>query len=1118
MLIFYHKNKQRILDSRFLIFTASAGSGKTFSLTVQYIALLVAKGVREFSATLAVTFTNKATGEMKNRILEQLYGIAYGLKESEGYLDNVQQELVRSYKLHLPDDEVRGLCRDALKQILHDYSRFYISTIDSFFQTVLRNMAHELGLTARLQVDISDDTVTEMAVEHLIDSLQYDDKELLPWLRDYIRTQMENGKTWDVRKALNRMAKNLFKEVYLRRPLDKRNKDYTLAHLKAFREALMTREKDIRQQLHESAMAFENILESNGVDYADLSHGNDWVKPYITRLKEGQCDGTFSPSLQKRVDDPLEFISVKQRKTITAAFQYILQGLSDALRNLRDEHTRCGSILNTIGLIMETMHPIGVMGALDAEIKRANADANRFVLAHTPILLREMIGSSDAPFVFEKSGTRFHNVMIDEFQDTSSLQWEIFRVLLMNNLAEGGMSMVVGDVKQSIYRWRNGDWRILYALSQHGLPGYVMEPRPLNVNYRSLGNIITFNNDFFVRAAQWLDGLCPDASVRLTDMYADVRQGVSQGKEGRGYVRIHIDGIEARPDSSELEDKAKKKVLEEQAKEAKAAWQATTLQEMGEQILRLHEEHGVPFTQMAILIREKKSLGPMVAYFAEHFPQLKLVSNEAFRLNYSVAVNMLVAALRYLQETKQSEPNPLPLLYLVQHYLQDVLKQGVDKEGRKDMTFVLTKPEDILPKEFLGNSSELMRLPLHQLCEHLYRLFRLHEIEGQDAYMLCFFDELQAFLADNSGDILSFLDYWDKKMQLLSIPSGAVDGITVQTIHTSKGLEYHSVFIPFLDEYIEEDKGGEVLWCTPEDAPMDYLGSLPVPQRTTLQNTNLASDYKREHDARRADALNVIYVAFTRAGSNLMVWGSVTRLQEAVVPKETSGDIVAAALGMENDVFELGMPEPYLAKKSKTKDKERGNRLAPDQKALPSLMCSFEGKTEFRQSRPAAQFVRTKGDETEEAENAKQLGYIEKGKLLHYIFSQIRKVEETESVVQDMLRQGVLRNESQVREVLSLARRGLNNPLVAEWFAGEMELYNECNVLVSVDGEVKELRPDRVMMDKERVVVLDFKFGKPHQDYNEQVKQYMDLMHQMYPEKQVEGYLWYVYKNMVERV
>lgn len=538
---------------------------------------------------------------------------------------------------------------------------------------------------------------------------------------------------------------------------------------------------------------------------------------------------------------------------------------------------------------------------------------------------------------------------------------------------------------------------------------------------------------------------------------------------------------------------------------------------MGEQIMRLHDEQGVPFTQMAILIRKKKSLGPIVTYFAEHFPQLKLISNEAFRLNYSVAVNMLVAALRYLQETKQADPNPLPLLYLLQHYLHDVQKQGTDDDGNVDMSYVLAKAEEILPADFLSKSADLLRLPLSQLCEHLYRVLRLQEIEGQDAYVLSFFDELQAYLADNSGDILSFLEYWDKQMQEKSIPSGAVDGITVQTIHASKGLEYHSVFIPYLDECIEEDMRGEVLWCTPEHEPMNFLGSLPIPQRATLQQTDFATDYNKEHDARRADALNVIYVAFTRAGSNLMAWGSVTRQQEAKIPTETSGDLIAAALAMEEDIFERGMPETYVSKQAKDKAPDEVNRLRPEMQAMPISMCSYEGKTEFRQSRPAAQFVRVQGDE-EEIEDSKQLGYIEKGKLLHYIFSQIKQAEEAESVAMDMLRQGVLRSDKQVREVLSLAQRGLNNPLVAEWFAGEMELFNECNVLVNIHGDVKVLRPDRVMMNEERVVVLDFKFGKAREEYNEQVKQYMDLMQQMYPQKQVEGYLWYVYNNKVERV
>ncbi len=1095
------------MDSRFLIFSASAGSGKTFNLAVQYIALLVARGAKEFASTLAVTFTNKATGEMKDRILEQLYGIGYGLEESAQYTAALQRELRDSYHLTSPLEEVRHACRTALQEILHDYSRFYVSTIDSFFQNVLRNMAHELGLTARLQVDISDRSVTEMAVEHLIDALRYDDKELLPWLNDYVATQLSDSKSWDIRGGMNRIADNLFKEVYLRRELDPRNKPLNVQTLGELKRQLCKEQERLTKQLSASAEAFEQIMMDKGLDYSDLTHGNDWISSYVNKIKSGEHEANFSASLEKRVNDPLEFISAKERKTATAGFVAVLQQLSDALNAMHQAQESTASPLATIQMVQRNLHPLGVLSAIDNEVKRENADANRFSLAHTPILLRQMIEDSDAPFVFEKSGTRYRNVMIDEFQDTSSLQWDNFSVLLMNNLAQGGMSMVVGDVKQSIYRWRNGDWRILYGLSRHGIRGFETVTKSLQTNYRSLGNIIDFNNSFFPRAAAWLDNLCPDVGIHLADMYNDVAQEMHPEKQGKGYVRVHIHGVEQQ---------------EEEMTPQK--WQEQTMWEMGEQITRLHDEYHVPYRKMAVLIRVKRSIAQMVTYFAEHFPKLKLVSSEAFRLNYSVAVNMLVNALRVLHEQNDASPDPVPLLYLAQHYRRDVMKQEVIDENFTDISYLLSEPQDILPKEFMGQQEMLCKMPLHQLCEQLFRILNLKNIAGQDAYLLCFFDELAVYLSNNPSDIGSFLEYWDNIMQFKTIPSGAVDGINVLTIHSSKGLQFHSVFIPFMDDCFEADKKGETLWCTPPEPPANYLGSLPVSQTASMENTDFAAAYRQEHEARRADALNVIYVAFTRAESNLMVWGATTQDGEVKVPKETSGDMIAGALEMQEDVLEEGSPEDYQVeeerKKKKKAKEEKKNRLNPKVKIKTATMASYEGNTEFRQSRPAAQFVRMQND-TEEisAAESRQLGYIEKGKLLHYIFSQIKTEDDLSTVIREMHEQGVLRTEAQMREVESLARRGLSTPIVKSWFNTDMQHFNECNLLTKqADGSTKTLRPDRVIMNEERVVVVDFKFGKPNEEYHRQVREYMDYMQQMYPAKTVDGYLWYVYSNKVERV
>lgn len=1088
------------MTSRFLLFSASAGSGKTFSLAVQYITLVVARvGEREFAHTLAVTFTNKATAEMKQRILEQLYGIGRGLPQSEGYLRKVQEELRSRHALRLADEEVRRRCALALKAILHDYSRFTVSTIDAFFQSVLRNLAHELGLNARLQVELGDRQVVEMAVENLVGRIHHNDQTLLPWLRTYIEEQMREGKRWDVRRQLKQMGAQLFTEVYLKRALQPENQPFTPENVKAFRQSLLDERQRLLEDCRRAAGGFRRVMEEAGLDYDDLSHAN-LIRNLVECLHGGLLDkgrlkANYSDTLAKKAADGLLFFPAKERKA--PGLQGVGQALAAAMQTMGEAHTRCNRALTTLSLTLQNLLPVGLLGLIDEEVKRINHESNRFALAHTPILLRQMIGEEDAPFVFEKTGTRYRNIMIDEFQDTSALQWENFRVLLLNNLAQGGLGMVVGDVKQSIYRWRNGDWHILHALSRHGLPGFETDLRPLTDNYRSRGNVIRFNNLFFPLAARRLDALNPQAPFALGDLYADVEQGISPRKVQGGSVRIRIH----LPQKGEPLD-----------------WEAEMLADLGEQIRHLHDDLGIPYREMALLIRKKRYIDPLIAHFAQALPEVRLVSDEAFLLRYSVAVRCIIHALTVLAEPRPERINPVPLRCLMKHYQQDVLGRELPPEA-----WCCGPSARLLPPAFTERIGLLRSMPLYELCEELYRCLQLARIPGQDAYVLAFLDELAAFLRDNPSDIPTFLAYWDESMSQKAIPSGEVDGIRILTVHKSKGLEFHTVLMPYCEWEIEKDRADGTLWLQAPTPPANAMGSLPIATVRDLGRSDYAPAYSEEHDNRRADELNALYVAFTRAGHNLLVWGQEKGLLSPAAgdpaPKETTAetvaDLLAACLPLEDGLYTLGEAQPYeqLTQGSATAD----NRISPTPTVQPIRMCSYEGKVEFRQSRPAAEFVHLGGDEPEE-QDERQLSYIEKGKLLHYIFSQIRTARDIDRVAREMQERGILGGRAQQGEVVSLARRGLRQPEVQDWFSGRYEVFNECSILTLEDGKTVKRRPDRVMRSPERIVVVDFKFGKPQAEHREQVAQYRAILQDMHPGLPVEGYLWYVYRNLVERV
>lgn len=1089
------------MESRFLLFKASAGSGKTFNLAAQYIALLVANDVHEYRHTLAVTFTNKATAEMKDRILIFLQAIWQGTEKGKKPLTLVRKILDEQYGLHPSEQEIREKCRQALLAILHDYSRFMVSTIDAFFQMVLRSMAHELGLNARLQVDIEDRDVIELAVENVIENAGHKDSAILPYLRQYIEEQLDENKSWDVRRELKRMAGMLFQEAYLRRSMDEDCKEFNTGNISSFRKLLNAERRAAIIPPKEAAGKFDEILSSTGMTYDTMFSYSGDVLRYVSSIKAGNLDAKFGKRLSDMSADGQKLLQSKLRGK---SYDAVASQLADQLAEIgRKQEIAATRVLN-IDLVLANLLPMGLLGAIDSEITRITNERNRFMLARTPIMLKRMIGKDDASFVFERIGTQFHNIMIDEFQDTSRLQWENFRTLLIDNLASGGMSMVVGDIKQSIYRWRSGDWHILDDLGRKGYNGIPLTHNPLRDNHRSLGRIVDFNNRLFPLAAEKLDAISTSGEKNLSLLYDrdEVRQEIVNDAEA-GFVRINLCHTTDRNVSNQ--------------------WTELMLDDVCTQVKDLYER-GVPYNKMTILLRKNKYIEPTINHFAKRMPDVKLVSNEAFLLGASVAVRMIVSALQVVEDHKywqgnSNEPvhDPVAMAYLKIHYQRDVLHKVIT-EGE----CCLMNHEEALPAEFISQLSILRHLPLYELCETSYRILQLNEIEKQDAFTLTFFDELSVYLHDNPSDIPTFLQYWEDTMQNKPIPSGEVDGIRIFTIHKSKGLAFHTVLMPFAEWTFEKDRSDDLYWCASKDAPLNEIGSVPVRFTAQTRKSSFGNDYLKEHDSRRADELNALYVAFTRPEANLYVWGLS---HEDISPDNfntTTADLLHACLpemeGLKREAKDDDETfETYTYGSSPATVKEKMKQESDETEVK---MQSFEGNLSFRQSNQATDFVRQAGEEKAKGPDEQQLGYIERGKLLHYIFSKIERAEDIERVVRQFAQNGILKSDKQVKQVCDLARRGLRHGQVRDWFSGRYELFNECNILIPDEktGKLEKRRPDRVMMSEDRIIIVDFKFGKPDVNYKGQVAKYMEILQSMYPSHKVEGWLWYVYKNVVEEV
>lgn len=1066
-----------------IVYKASAGSGKTFTLATEYIKLLVVNP-QNYRTILAVTFTNKATEEMKMRILSQLYGIWKELPDSESYTRKVQQET----GLSLP--VVRERAGEALHLLLHNYNSFRVQTIDAFFQSVLRNLARELDLTANLRVGLSGDQVEEMAVDLLIDNLKHTDA-ILQWLLHYIMESLSDNKSWStddekrtsfVREIKN-FGKTIFRDYYKEHRAELNKKMAEEGFFDHYTQVLRQIRDDAKERMLTIAATYFDTLEQEGFSVADMKSNTRGVSGYFMKIKNGVFDNSILNTTAVKAMEAPENWYKKDHPRAEELHLLADQVLIPMLRYAEVEREKQWKLYQSAHLTLSHLNNIRLLSSIEQKVKDINNEANVFLLGNTQHLLHSLIQDSDAPFVFEKIGAQLHHIMIDEFQDTSTVQWQNFKVLMLECMSHvGSENLIVGDVKQSVYRWRSGDWRLLNHIEQQ-FPQEMMEVRPLQTNYRSERNIILFNNNFFSAAIrQEHDALQEQNTIGaelLRNAYADVSQQIPDHRDSKGYVDIRLlPAIDYR-----------------------------------ERTLELLKEHivtllgcGIPQNKIAILVRTNDTITLIANYFSEHLPEVSIVSDEAFRLDASVSVQLLINALFLLTHPTDS----LTKANIIKSYHQDVL---CDNLSDADLLIKSVHADHLLPESYIKHFEELLMLPLYELVEQLYMIFQLHRLKDQSAYLCAFYDCLMEFTRDNSTDIDAFIETWEQELHKKTIQSDELNGIRVLTIHKSKGLEFDNVLLPFCDWRLERV---DTIWCEPQEEPFSQLPVVPVDYSQKMLGTIYEKDYQNEHLQLTVDNLNLLYVAFTRACKNLFVIGkrnagkTRSALIEHVLPELTLDGAVLDGIEDQNTDVSFSYGMLYTDQEEKRRTTENVFLQSSDQ--IPVEMAVFGNKTEFRQSNKSREFVET-DDETA------QQGYIKTGSILHYVFSTIRTTEDVPEALRQLEQEGVLYDEEiTVAKLSSLLTKRFADPRVKEWFSGKWTLYNECSIIYTDEhGEVCERRPDRVMSDGNRMIVVDFKFGHPRPEYQEQVREYMTLLKQM-GHQQVEGYLWYVYSNQIEPV
>ena len=1067
------------------VYKASAGSGKTFTLAVEYMKLLI-RDPYAYASILAVTFTNKATEEMKMRILGQLYGIWKLLPDSQAYTDRICHTLELSPAVAA---ERAGI---ALRLLLHNYSYFRVETIDTFFQSVLRNLARELDLNANLRVELNDRQVEQQAVDKLIEELD-EHNVMLNWIIRYIENNISEDKSWNIIGQLKRFGENIFKEFY-KQNSDVLHKRFADEHFfTEYMKKLRTLKETAVQRIKSYGETFFRTLDERGLSIDSFAYGSTGICSYFIKLRNGTFDADIvGQRVRDCMADTEKWVRKSDKNTAPLVRDAVESVLHALLIETEAERARQWSLYQSAELTLRHLDQLRLLGSIEQQMRNINSELNRFMLSDTQTFLHRLVKDIDSPFIFEKIGTRLEHIMIDEFQDTSTVQWQNFKILLRECMGHGKKNLIVGDVKQSIYRWRSGDWRLLNNIeTEFEQSRAEMEILPLDTNYRSQRRIIAFNNRFFAAAAaRETERLRAESDApeiaQLGKAYADVEQQIPEKRADNGYVRIEL----------LPEDDYQQEVLRR-------------MKDMLQSFVAL----GISLSRIAILVRRNRDIPVIADFFMRECPDMPLVSDEAFRLDASLAVQIMINALQVLTH----EQDLLAKASLVKAYRKGVL-------GHKNTDSKLLADKDALdaclPAEFTEHTYELLSMPFYDLVERLYDIFSLDTLPEQGAYVCAFYDRLNDYLKENTADIDAFLREWDNSLHEYTIQSDVADGIRLISIHKSKGLEYDHVIIPFCDWQLE--KLGDTIWCRPAVTPFNELPIVPIdyyPKR--MRGTIYEQDYIHEHLQNTVDNLNLLYVAFTRASHNLVVFGkrkgdntrsAVIKDVIETLPNSLDGATVTES-GDEKTasiVFEYG--NIYVPKQTSSRDTQNVF-LQPVTACHPS-MKTFRSSIAFRQSNPSKDFIETDKDENPQSQ------YIKMGNVLHRLFSAIRTADDIEPTLRDFEFNGILYDEELTAEELrATLREKFSNPVVADWFSDKWEVFNECTIL-SVDaktGEAVKHRPDRVMQHNGETLVVDFKFGRERPAYHEQVRSYIRLLEEM-GNRHVKGFIWLVFSNQIIEV
>jgi ATP-dependent exoDNAse (exonuclease V) beta subunit len=1052
--------------NNFSIYRSSAGSGKTFTLVKEYLKLVL-NDPECFRSILAVTFTNKSAEEMKNRIIDSLVRLAGGNDEKLANL--LKNEGVKA--------DITINAQAVLQNILHKYSYFSVSTIDSFFHRVIRAFAKELKLQLGYNIELDQAEVLEKITDKLLDEAGVNE-ELTRYIEDYIYYSIDDEKGWKIEAKIKSLAQEIFKERYWIRKGDGENLADSREKLKTFIGKLFAIKNEFEGYMKHAAEEAINITEEHSLTMDDFPFKK---AGFINYLLNKIRTGDFEPGARARdaAGDIRKWTGKASKPAVQAAAE---AGLYNLLKEVVEYYDNHYVKYNTAAQLIKTIYVLGIFRDLLDKLKIYRDDNRLLLISDINTILLKVITGDSSPFVYEKIGSYYRNFLIDEFQDTSTFQWKNFLPLLENSLSENNGSMIVGDVKQSIYRWRNGNMRLLLDEVKNDLAGFTENIREENLvsNYRSRKEVIEFNNMFFETASKLMAQNAPEGYSELfKKAYADIKQSSGTDSSG-GYVNINFfksdeeRGISSRELS--IEDVITK--------------------------IKASLEEGYRQSDIMVLVRGLADASEAAHYLID--AGLKVVSSESLLLANSPKVRLLTNIFKYLNDSS----NVIARSEILYNYLVYLKDENIDMNElfsdhlKKNDSLFTSR----LPKEFFeGGGSKIIRkdlygLGLYELAEELIRIFGLGDTA--DAYLIRFLDMIKEYTDEKSGDLYGFIEWWEENKSNASIivPSRA-EAVRVMTIHKAKGLQSPLVFMPYVNWDIDIKGSRDLIWASSEVSPFNESSAFIVKASKELQQSYFADDYNEEAALTNLDNLNLMYVAFTRAEERLFInipakGNKSNHTGKLIYETITGTEPLNAVYDSVNYELKYGELVSLTRKYSKPKDVVMKMEGTVSNNVYSKLVMgkNFEG------------FTPEIKDDLGQSKN--------RGIILHKALSLLKSADEEEiSLTADKLViLGILKIEQKPALIKEL-KQIIKSPDIKEWFKKDIISLNERDIVIPPDKNDPDkkitYRPDRVIVNGKKVGVIDFKTGSEGRDHITQVKNYIDLLGKMGYEE-VRGYLFYI--------